>query len=328
MPGTRKPSIAGPPSGPTRITSAFATDPPSSDGRVSSRHGPAAFVPPAITYAAWTWSPEQAGLVVDLQTGERAEDRPDVPIRGSVAGSDPRHVAEPPVLETEVPTRTARSVVGRRPLVDRDRPRRIVLRPFAEDVAHDETHAVRREVAAAHLGPEARVEVRQLDDLETRRCPAAVEVGSALGVDQADEVEIAGTGDRDGGDRRRAFVHLVPGPRIVDRRRLPISPGIDRLKRAHRADDDREDRQSADERGAQLAATATLPHDLGQLRRHTADRARLPLEEVAQVAFDVIHASSPLIRSRSDSPPRATNDFTAATEHPSTSAVSRSDRSS
>ena len=109
---------------------------------------------------------------------------------------------------------------------------------------------------------------------------------------------------------------------------ISVDTAIERAQRGHRSGDEGDRGDTAHERRAQLTATATLPHGLGQPRGHRPDRDRLPIEQLPKIAFDVVHASSPLTSSRRVSPPRATNDFTAATEHPSTSDVSRSERSS
>jgi hypothetical protein len=53
------------------------------------------------------------------------------------------------------------------------------------------------------------------------------------------------------------------------------------------------------------------------------------VEELAEIAVEIVHRSSPwAIVVRNVSEPRATSDLTAATLHPSTPAVSFSDRSS
>src|SRR5439155_3504053 len=77
-----------------------------------------------------------------------------------------------------------------------------------------------------------------------------------------------------------------------------------------------------------LSAAAATKHGQGP-RWGRVDGARLVAEEHLEITFESVHRSSPwAIVVRNVSEPRATSDLTAATLHPSTSAVSLSDRSS
>src|SRR5437870_1874310 len=94
---------------------------------------------------------------------------------------------------------------------------------------------------------------------------------------------------------------------------------------------EREDHEGRDPSGGHRGDLAPPPAPDHVLRSHRSrvDGARLAAEELVEIAFEIVHRCSPsTIVVRNVSEPRATSDVTAATLHPSTSAVSFSDRSS
>src|SRR5207249_11902930 len=89
---------------------------------------------------------------------------------------------------------------------------------------------------------------------------------------------------------------------------------------------DKEGPDPATGHGGDLASSTPSEHVLWSHRR-SVDGACLVVEELAEIAVEIVHRSSPwAIVVRNVSEPRATSDLTAATLHPSTPAVSFSDK--